>query len=330
MSNTSTSTLDLMMSFCPSVASQKHRTMPDWLASLSFPLSDSDRGHGWFCWEKNTQPNYPSANTKLANPWTPTNYQTSYDLLQNPNNSYRPSTRTITHPTPVVPRSRLNTVVYSFYPRAIRIWNTIPKDITEIKQPESFQSAISKLTFTTPIHLKCLQIIHVIQEYNKHSGKLGTTLYTTTMEWKPRACLDHPLHLATQPYTNTPSKCKPSTFRNTANIPISVGLHFIQQRWSGNPEFVWIIHYIQLCNSVRLLFWSSRSSSPFFSVFLFQMHGMWSGLVSFSQRKTLTERSSGIKYFTSASSDYLVNMAAIGILICVTFVTEWLSSCTCL
>ena len=26
-----------------------------------------------------------------------------------------------------VPRSRLNTVVYSFYPRAIHIWNTIPK-----------------------------------------------------------------------------------------------------------------------------------------------------------------------------------------------------------
>ena len=56
----------------------------------------------------------------------------------------------------IVPRSRLNTVVYSFYPRAIRIWNTIPKEITEIKQPESFQAAISKLSFTTPIHLKCL------------------------------------------------------------------------------------------------------------------------------------------------------------------------------
>ena len=27
----------------------------------------------------------------------------------------------------IVPRSRLNTVVYSCYPRAIRIWNTIPK-----------------------------------------------------------------------------------------------------------------------------------------------------------------------------------------------------------
>ena len=53
-----------------------------------------------------------------------------------------------------VHRSRLNTVVYSFYPRAIRIWNTIPKEITEIKQPESFQAAISKLPFTTPIHLK--------------------------------------------------------------------------------------------------------------------------------------------------------------------------------
>ena len=35
----------------------------------------------------------------------------------------------------IVPRSRLNTVVYSFYPRAIRIWNTVPKEITEITQP---------------------------------------------------------------------------------------------------------------------------------------------------------------------------------------------------
>ena len=56
----------------------------------------------------------------------------------------------------IVPRSRLNTVVYSFYPRAIRIWYTIPKEITEITQPESFQAAISKLPFTTPVHLKCL------------------------------------------------------------------------------------------------------------------------------------------------------------------------------
>ena len=53
-------------------------------------------------------------------------------------------------------RSQLNSVVYSFYPRAIRIWNTIPKEITEIKQPESFQAAINKLPFTTQIHLKCL------------------------------------------------------------------------------------------------------------------------------------------------------------------------------
>ena len=55
-----------------------------------------------------------------------------------------------------VPRSRLNTVVYSFYLRATRIWNTIPKEITEIKQPETFQAAINKLHFTTPINLKCL------------------------------------------------------------------------------------------------------------------------------------------------------------------------------
>ena len=55
-----------------------------------------------------------------------------------------------------IPRLQLNTVVYSFYPRAIRIWNTIPKEISEIKQPESFHTAISKLPFTTPTHLKCL------------------------------------------------------------------------------------------------------------------------------------------------------------------------------
>ena len=56
----------------------------------------------------------------------------------------------------IVPRSRLNTIVYSFYPRAIHIWNTIPKEITEITQPQSFQATISKLPFTTPIYLKCL------------------------------------------------------------------------------------------------------------------------------------------------------------------------------
>ena len=44
-----------------------------------------------------------------------------------------------------------------------------------------------------------------------HSGERGTTLYTATLEWKPRACQDHPLHLAAQPNTN---------------IPVSVGLHF--------------------------------------------------------------------------------------------------------
>ena len=54
-----------------------------------------------------------------------------------------------------IPRSRLNNVVYSFYPRAIRISKTIPKEITEIKQPESFHAAIRKLPFTTPTHLKC-------------------------------------------------------------------------------------------------------------------------------------------------------------------------------
>ena len=54
------------------------------------------------------------------------------------------------------PRSRLHTLVYSFCHRAISIWNTIPTEITELKQPESCQPAVSKLTFTTHINLKCL------------------------------------------------------------------------------------------------------------------------------------------------------------------------------
>ena len=60
-----------------------------------------------------------------------------------------------------IPRSRLNSVVYSFYPRAIRIC----KEITGIKRPESFHAAISKLPFTTPTHLKCLYLNHT-QEHN--------------------------------------------------------------------------------------------------------------------------------------------------------------------
>ena len=54
------------------------------------------------------------------------------------------------------PRSRLSTVVYSFYPRAIRIWNRIPKEITEIKQPESFQAAIKQTPFHHPNSSKML------------------------------------------------------------------------------------------------------------------------------------------------------------------------------
>ena len=40
--------------------------------------------------------------------------------------------------------------------RIIKQAMTFFKEITEITQPESFQAAISKLPFTTPIHLKCL------------------------------------------------------------------------------------------------------------------------------------------------------------------------------
>ena len=68
----------------------------------------------------------PSGPTKsLSNPWTIHSPQVSY-------------------------------MVFSFYPRAIRIWNMIPSKITNIKNPKSFQEAIMELPFTTPPHLNCL------------------------------------------------------------------------------------------------------------------------------------------------------------------------------
>ena len=44
-SNMTTSTLGVMSS-CVSGASCRHRTMSDLVPSLSFPLADSDDGHG--------------------------------------------------------------------------------------------------------------------------------------------------------------------------------------------------------------------------------------------------------------------------------------------
>ena len=57
----------------------------------------------------------------------------------------------------VAPRCRIHAMVFSFYPRAIRIWNMIPPKNTNIKNPKSFQEAIMELAFTTPPHLNCLK-----------------------------------------------------------------------------------------------------------------------------------------------------------------------------
>ena len=56
----------------------------------------------------------------------------------------------------VAPRCRINAAVFSFYSRAVRIWNMIPPPITELESPIAFQTAIMNLPFTTPNHLKCL------------------------------------------------------------------------------------------------------------------------------------------------------------------------------
>ena len=53
----------------------------------------------------------------------------------------------------VAPRCRINAMVFSFYPRAIRIWNIIPPKITNLKNPKSFQEAIMVMHgHGTPFH----------------------------------------------------------------------------------------------------------------------------------------------------------------------------------
>ena len=85
---------------------------------------------------------------------------TFYKMLNNiinitpPPGLLRPSKKKRGHY--VATRCRINTAVFFFYPRAIRIWNMIPQHITEIDNRIAFQAAITNLPFTTPNHLNCL------------------------------------------------------------------------------------------------------------------------------------------------------------------------------
>ena len=84
---------------------------------------------------------------------------TFYKILNNIIEITPPSgllTRSRTRGQYIAPKCRINAMVFSFYPRAIRIWNMIPSKITNIKNPKSFQEAIMELPFTTPAHLNCL------------------------------------------------------------------------------------------------------------------------------------------------------------------------------
>ena len=66
----------------------------------------------------------------------------------------------------IVPRSRLNTVVYSFYPRAIRIWNTIPKVITDNYKTRIISSSHKQTPFHHPSSSKML----VTKPHFRHDG----------------------------------------------------------------------------------------------------------------------------------------------------------------
>ena len=73
--------------------------------------------------------------------------------------------------------------------RDIRIWNTIPKEITEITQPESFQAAISKLPFTTPIHLNACKNPHSERHISVDVVTVALYLIYHRLVTKPHSCI---------------------------------------------------------------------------------------------------------------------------------------------
>ena len=102
--------------------------------------------------------NRPNSHPWMAHSWATQDYQTS-KILNNiinitpPPGLLKPSKNRGHY---IATRCRIKTAVFSFYPRAIRIWNMIPPHITAIENPIGFQAAIMNLPFPTPIHLNCL------------------------------------------------------------------------------------------------------------------------------------------------------------------------------
>ena len=49
--------------------------------------------------------------------------------------------------------ARINTYAYSFYPRVIRAWNTLPPEVISIPTLHPFQQALSTIHLVAPAHL---------------------------------------------------------------------------------------------------------------------------------------------------------------------------------
>ena len=66
-------------------------------------------------------------------------------------------TRSRTRGQYIAPRCRINAMAFSFYPRAIRIWNMIPPKITNIKTQNHFKKLLwNSLSPHLDRHLNCL------------------------------------------------------------------------------------------------------------------------------------------------------------------------------
>ena len=96
---------------------------------------------------------------------------------------------------------------------------------------------------------------HTNTACNKHANtnipvSMGLYIYIyfmpqSRLEWKPRACQDHPLHLAIN--TNTPSKLSNNTHMLTSTFRKACGCTLCSKlSWNGNPKLARNIPFIIL------------------------------------------------------------------------------------
>ena len=102
-------------------------------------------------------------------------------------------TRSRTRGQYIAPKCRINAMVFSFYPRAIRIWNMIPPKITNIKKPKIISRSYY---YGTPFHHTSspkLPLKHSAQRKLIH-GVGMETVYVCMWQKCGKIFVKHPIH----------------------------------------------------------------------------------------------------------------------------------------